>query len=496
MKKKVPFAKAKLYLIAQKKEDVPASLLKNLKELSVEDVTLAIGKSITGQKLYTADIILIHILNDELGREVIRGIKTQPKLFLKPLLVFSEKQHEWREEIVDSEIVLPVVQATLGLTIEKLLYIGNSANKYIGSAKDMSKEALEKVLILQYLYTREGHILEPKRDLDSNVGYSYTLIQTLLDLYCGEDVEMLEKLEKELLLKGELVDKINLCPHCKHFQINFREVCPNCHSLQLREEPTIHHFGCAYVGREREFLDGTALRCPKCRKEIRHIGVDYERPAENFWCSDCDAQASAGFVECYCLNCARTFPPENAYLKTIYRYSLAQEGRNVAERGILSDLSLTNFMIKENGLYRFEVFKELLSLEVLKCKRYKFNSTLVLITLKNFENIFKEEGITSAQKLNIEIASFLKNELEQTAIITDTKFDNFLVLLPHVDGKDAIAVLEELKEKSKSFFRVKLDLEYKLLTIAEEKEKSGQKHLDSTEEVIKKIDKLFYLMKR
>ncbi len=158
MKKKVPFAKAKLYLIAQKKEDVPASLLKNLKELSVEDVTLAIGKSITGQKLYTADIILIHILNDEWGKEIIKGIKTQPKLFFKPLLVFSEKQHEWREEIVDSEIVLPVAQTTLDSAIEKLLYIGNNVNKYVGSAKDMSKGALEKVLILQYFYTREGHV--------------------------------------------------------------------------------------------------------------------------------------------------------------------------------------------------------------------------------------------------------------------------------------------------------------------------------------------------
>jgi GGDEF domain-containing protein len=460
MDEKIFPQETKFYLWAEKEDGLSEEIGKKLKGIS-----LVISDSITEGDGYAADIIMLYILSEKWGREAIRTIKTKPSLFLKPLLIFSAHPIKELREVVDEEIILPVSQITLDSKIEKLLSISHRLNELIDISEVGSQNNLKEILLLQFLYTRDDYLLNPIRNLASSLGYSYPLAQLLLDTAPGTEVELIEGLEENLLLKGKLVDKINLCPFCEHYQINFREVCPNCRSLNIKEESTIHHFRCAYVGREKEFRDGFVLRCPKCRKEIRHIGVDYDKPSEDLWCDDCGSNFSEPLVQCLCLHCAQTFSPEDTLLKLIKSFSLTPEGYRAAAEGILPSTSLMNILRKEIGFYTFEVFKELFRLEVLRCNRYQYDSTLVHLKIKNFREIIEQESISRARELRKEIAAVFKDTFRETDILTDISDNENLIIFTHTELEGTQIAIERLKERLNTLFKKKLDCEHSLLAL-------------------------------
>ncbi|HHT9120394.1 MAG TPA: diguanylate cyclase [Candidatus Hypogeohydataceae bacterium YC41] len=453
----------RFYLLAQEKENIPEEVLGNL-----SSVSLVIGDLITDQELCSAEVIMLYVMDEKWGKETVKAIRTQPNLFLKPLLIISERRVEELKEVADEEIVLPVSKFALSSSLEKILHISKKVTGLVGVSELVSESRIKEILLLRFLYTRNGYLLKPVRNLASSLGYSYPLVQLLLDVLPGNEVGLIEGLEETLMLKGELLDKVNLCPFCGHFQINFREVCPDCHSMKIEEEATIHHYRCAYVGKEKEFREGSELRCPKCRKELRHIGVDYERPIENFWCSACGSNFSEGIVECLCLNCGKIFSPENVPIKQIREYSLTPEGQQAAEKGILPGLGLMDILRKEIGFYKLEVFKELLGLEVLRCRRYKYSSTLVRVHITNFKDINAEWGVAHAQEVSREFSTFLERTFRETDVLTDISADEFLVIFTHTDVEKAKIALDRLKAMSSSLFKRKLDLEYYFLDLGAE----------------------------
>ena len=54
-------------------------------------------------------------------------------------------------------------------------------------------------------------------------------------------------------------------------------MCPKCKIKKLFSEYSIHHFVCGYVGPESDFFQDKKLICTKCNRELRHIGVDYDK---------------------------------------------------------------------------------------------------------------------------------------------------------------------------------------------------------------------------
>ncbi|MEE9200174.1 MAG: diguanylate cyclase [Candidatus Brocadiales bacterium] len=468
MAKTARHKRPQFYLLAPKKKDLRKGLLEDLGCLALE-----VGTSATDEGLYTADVIMLYIVNDvdgQWGLEAVNAIKAQPRLFLKPLLALSERHLEGLEGVVDEEIILPVQPDVLQSKTERLLSISRKIKGLAGVQETLSKSMLSQVLLLQFLYTRDNYPLKPRRDIDSSLGYSYPLAQSLLNGSSGTEVEVLDGLERLLLLKWELEDKINLCPFCQHFQINFREICPDCRSMMIKEEAAIHHFRCAYVGKDADFREGPILRCPKCRKELRHIGVDYDRPSEDLWCASCGSNFYETTVQCKCINCGKQFPPEETRLKYIKSYTLTPEGQTVAESGVLTGLGLMNILRGEVDLYKYDVFKELYRLEVLRCRRYNYDSSLALVTMKNFGEILDTKGITYAHMFTKEFATIFRQTFRETDILTELNDNEFLALCTNCGNVNVMKALERLREKSSSVFKAKLDLDYNILDLRGETE--------------------------
>jgi len=357
------------------------------------------------------------------------------------------------------------MEDSLSSRIEKLLSISRRVDDLDSMPAEEGLERQREILLLRYLLTREKRRFNPVRHLHSRFGYVYPAVRALFDLEAGDEFDLLDGLEDANLIRGDLVDRIHLCPFCRHYQVNFREICPDCQSLRIQEERTIHHFRCAYVGREKEFLKGNLLRCPKCGREIRHIGVDYDKPAANLWCRDCSSNFAEPMVSCFCLNCARSFAPDSALPMLVKSYSLTNNGKQAAEAGFIPETGLTEILKHEFGFYKPSVFQELLRLEIARCTRNDFDSTLGRVAITNLREIVDEGGIVRARQLRQEVAVLFKEMLRQTDILTDHGENEILVILTHTDIDHARIALDRIREKSAKHFRKKVEIEYRFMKL-------------------------------
>jgi CheY-like chemotaxis protein len=135
------------------------------------------------------------------------------------------------------------------------------------------------------------------------------------------------------LLKRDFFDRFHVCPNCDSTRLHVREECAKCRSPDLKEEPYLHHFTCAYQGPESEFRRGDQLICPKCRRELSHFGFDYDRPGTMLVCQACGHAASEPAIGFVCLDCGTHGDSESYNTRDVYSYRLTDQGVGFAEYG-------------------------------------------------------------------------------------------------------------------------------------------------------------------
>ncbi len=121
-------------------------------------------------------------------------------------------------------------------------------------------------------------------------------------------------------------DRIHVCPYCKGSHLYYMEACPKCDSSRLKEEPVLHHFRCANISPESSYAYDGELRCPKCHQMLRHIGVDYDRPANVYTCQECNHTFLHTRMKVYCASCKKTSRLSELLAQDIYSYEFTTEG--------------------------------------------------------------------------------------------------------------------------------------------------------------------------
>ncbi len=112
--------------------------------------------------------------------------------------------------------------------------------------------------------------------------------------------------EYNLLTRDELKAVIHICPHCYENRLLLQEVCPKCGTIDIDEVNMIHHFRCANISSEESYIKDGKLICPKCKHELNHIGVDYDRPATMYYCRENNIHFSTPLVKGLCASCQKT----------------------------------------------------------------------------------------------------------------------------------------------------------------------------------------------
>ncbi len=157
----------------------------------------------------------------------------------------------------------------------------------------------------------------------------------------GKIVPLAESLVLRGFLKRRFFDRLHECPNCHSRRLSVREECPSCRSADLRESPLIHHFHCATILPQEQFRQGMSLVCPKCQRQLRNYGKDYDRPGEAYTCNTCEATSSEVEVGFVCLDCNARTDGEAIQQVDLHSYLLTDAGAAFLEgRLSVTDSSL------------------------------------------------------------------------------------------------------------------------------------------------------------
>lgn len=143
----------------------------------------------------------------------------------------------------------------------------------------------------------------------------------------GSQRGLLEQLAEARLLERRFFERLHLCGHCASPSIHAREVCISCGHSDLTEEDLIHHYPCANQGAASLFDADNGLACPKCKKSLRHYGVDYDKPGHIVTCGRCKQSMSEPDVAFVCADCGEETNGDESPTRTWYHYALTEEGR-------------------------------------------------------------------------------------------------------------------------------------------------------------------------
>ena len=281
------------------------------------------------------DAIFINVAHRayEKNRLIVRRVSPirVRKCFLKPLFATITLKEEFTlyGTIVDGYCSTPFDE----VFVEKIEQINNNINR-LGVQREMShlEESTVKNLtnFIKYDISR-GRLTFTNAAIR---GLAKGFSADFLSWYGNEEsfliddrvkfVKMLETLEYARRIKH--IARVHTCPNCGDGHLLFIECCPKCGSSNIHEESIIHHFRCANLSPESTYQWDGELRCPKCKKILRHIGVDYDRPASAHHCNECDSTFINSSMKVICSHCHQVSTPDGLLPLDIYEYELTEKG--------------------------------------------------------------------------------------------------------------------------------------------------------------------------
>ncbi|MFB6319526.1 hypothetical protein [Saccharicrinis sp. FJH54] len=357
--------------------------------------------------------------------KVIEQIRTSnSKLtYLVPVFLFNDPDEipERYLELTDG-IVRSPNDPKIGIISERI-------NKSIEELPNISLPPYSTRIItkaFRFLYTRKKE-LRPIIDIGNVYGYVYPFIDIHIsnDQSAQEILPLLTDAVSEGYLSSTFMDRVHLCPDCFSVYHNIRELCPSCTSAQLKAENIMHHFVCAYVGPESDFVVDGSLVCPKCKKVCRHIGVDYDKPSVAYECQDCKQFFQEPVMEAFCMNCKSHNKLEDLLPYDIHSFKLTPLGKEIAKSGISSPTLKDETFFP--GFIPYNIFTTYLQFEIDRTKRYSSCTIVGSINLR-----FTQEDVLSKQQLNklqYEISEIILKSSPPSSIFS-FKNNTFMFIVP------------------------------------------------------------------
>jgi response regulator of citrate/malate metabolism len=355
---------------------------------------------------------------------------------------------------ISDYLVKPVSRNRFEESVQRIL-----RSVSVQSNSDFPNNLLLQKLI-RFMHSRDINFLEPVRSRKSLLGYTYAMLTDNLEFANEADaLEILEKAEENEILNGKFVDTIYLCNSCSNSYLNIREVCPNCDSSHLVSNDLVHHFSCAYMGEISEFKVGgygETLICPKCEKKLKHIGVDYDKPAAIFNCKGCAHSFQDPLIHAKCLNCGTDQKVEHLLKKEIKKYHLTATGKDMAEGNHYVKMRRNGEQMPDEG-QSSDYFIRALKNEIRRKNIAEFESSVGIFRLWNISELHQRIGNTAKRDLQKELQQILSNELAAGDEITFWDYETILMLFPEQRKEEVNIVMDQMAERMKELIKDNFD---------------------------------------
>ncbi len=448
-------AKSKILIVDDEKE-VCEVIQDRLRSLGYETRYVLNGlEALDAVKKERLDLILLDILMPgmdgyEVSKRLINheGVSTIPIIMLTALNSQRDKLKALTMGI-DDYVTKPFDFDELVARIEAVLRRSQkekaSEARAPSKGKSLSVEDGKRLQLLKDMIQQKVQKIIPEYNLNSQSGYAYPFAAKIFANQDGSEILHLDVLTQRQCLMSEFFDRVLLCPFCKNYNLNIRETCLTCHSPHLKMVEMIHHFRCAYTGMEEEFKQGIDYVCPKCHHELKSIGVDYDKPGQNYYCEACHDLSIEASTGAQCRHCLQIFLIENALRQNIYAYQLTQQAYETVESGqFISSGTQDSWMDEEVDVYNLRYLRSLLSQEIKQAGHFKRPLSLVLLTFENFNNVLREQGEAVAKKIFKAITELFKENLRDVDIPARFQENSLIAMMVECDKKLSLKILQKI----------------------------------------------------
>lgn len=185
--------------------------------------------------------------------------------------------------------------------------------------------------LLEKLLTGDITEVKPFIDLSLECGFAYPQVEELLALSTREACELMESLTSSGLLEKHPHNRLLFCPECQSPNLKAGDGCPKCYSWNIARGRILEHLQCGNLSLEEEYISDSRYICPKCHRELKFLGTDYQSLGINYQCHGCGSIFSQPLTTWHCLNCSRFFLEGDVVETFVYSYRLNEEKRRWLE---------------------------------------------------------------------------------------------------------------------------------------------------------------------
>src|SRR5918994_4356575 len=155
-------------------------------------------------------------------------------------------------------------------------------------------------------------------------GFSYNELESF-DLI--EQINFFEALEKAgVAVSTQALFTILKCDTCSFPYFSIKYVCTFCRSSNIVRGAAIEHDSCGNVDFYYKYAasDGK-LRCDKCQKELKALGVDYSKISYFYKCQECNAMLPEIEQLYGCLHCGKFSRQDEPQILHLFKYDIKSE---------------------------------------------------------------------------------------------------------------------------------------------------------------------------
>jgi ssDNA-binding Zn-finger/Zn-ribbon topoisomerase 1 len=282
------------------------------------------------------------------------------------------------------------------------------------TAVDEAKLSDPPAALLAFAWTRGGRI-DARISAKFDRGFGYDAGCVLAEGPDGErpdPVTHLTALAEAGYLTPEFHDLAHACPTCGSINVLMRDGCPACGAVDMTDDTLLHHFACGFQGEESRFAThGGAYVCPKCRRELRHFGLDYDKPGVLHVCNGCGHRATELEARGRCLACAARFSGEDSPRQTIHDFVLTPAGADALFSGTVQVDSVAGLIGRNLPLVPFD-FAVMLAKRMAAIEdRHGLSTAVIVIDLTRLGGLPRGAGMEAAfyVRVGIELAALLRS---------------------------------------------------------------------------------------
>jgi hypothetical protein len=273
---------------------------------------------------------------------------------------------------------------------------------------------------------------------------------------------MLEELFEAGMLRRSFFERLHTCQYCESSRLHAREVCIKCHSSHLSEHSLIHHYACGWQAVQSSFEVSNGYICPKCRKELRHYGVDYDKPGAVTCCESCGDTMSEPEVGFLCLDCLRFTFGDHAAFKDWHCYDLLPDGIAALKSGRLPTAHAVDDARRGRTLRDFRLLVSH-SLSVAQRTGRPLSAARLTIDVKDLADKIGQRGVEAVCELVRDLAVQNIREYDIAATLADT----VLVCMPETDEAAAKVAIDRIQRAIFASVHPKLQIRVEIFLITQ-----------------------------